>query len=188
METLKQLDEKIFLYLNNLGTEKWDGFWIIMTDQWMSIPLYAFLMFLIYKKTNLKSAFVSLATILAMMVVVYGISQLAKYGVARPRPCNMGFDMRFPLALKGKECGEYGFFSTHASSGMALILFTGLILKKYYRYILIPLFIWLAFFCYSRIYVGKHYLGDIIAGLLVGLIVGYLFYKLRLMITKKYNV
>lgn len=95
----------------------------------------------------------------------------------------MNFEMRYPLK---EDCGDYGFFSSHASVGMALMLFMGLLLKKYYRYIFWPLMLWLALFSFSRVYVGKHYPGDIIVGLLVGAILAILFYKIRLYIAKRY--
>lgn len=185
METLKQLDTELFLYLNNLGTTSWDSFWIWMTDEWVSIPVYILLSWLIYWKTGLKRAFISGITIVVMLAVTYGVSKLFKYGVMRPRPCTMGFDMRFPLQT---DCGDYGFFSSHASVGSALIFFAGLILKKYYRYIFWPLLIWLALFGYSRIYVGKHYPGDILAGLCFGIFLGVLFYRIRIYLIKKYNL
>lgn len=185
MESIQNLDQQFFIFLNNLGNSTWDGFWVVMTNQWMSIPVYILLSWLILRKTGFKSTFVSMTFIFFMVVAVYGLSHLVKYGVARPRPCTMGFDMRFPLH---EDCGDYGFFSTHASVGMALMLFIGLILKPYYKYILWPLMTWLTLFCYSRIYVGKHYPGDIIVGLLVGLIFGVLFYRLRGCVVKHYKV
>lgn len=185
METIKQLDGQLFLFLNNMGSSSWDGFWMIMTDQWMSIPVYVILTLLMWWKTGFKSTFVSLIFIFTMLVIVFGLSRLVKYGIARPRPCTMNFDMRFPIK---EDCGDFGFFSTHASVGMALIYFIGRILKPYFKYIFWPLMIWLTLFCYSRIYVGKHYPGDIIVGLAIGLIFAFVFYKIRVFVRKKYLI
>lgn len=183
METLKQWDTDLFLYLNHMGNPTWDGFWAAFTNQWMSIPVYAILVLLILWKTGFKQAVVTGIVMLAMLVVTYGISKLSKYGVARPRPCTMNFDMRYPLS---EECGDYGFFSSHASVGMALMLYIGSILKRYYKYIFWPLMIWLAFFSFSRVYVGKHYPGDILVGLLIGAVLAVMFYKIRLYVAQKY--
>lgn len=184
METLKQLDEQLFLYLNNLGNSTWDGFWLIITDQWMSIPLYALLVILIYVKTGFKKTVVTVGAIGALVIFTLVISRLVKYGVLRPRPCTLDLPMRYPL---NSDCGDYGFFSTHASVGMALMLFIGKILKEYYRYILWPLMTWVVLFCVSRIYVGKHYPGDIIVGFAVGIVVGLIFYRIRMYVLKKYG-
>ena len=185
METLKHWDTEAFLFLNHLGNSTWDGFWVLLTNQWVSIPIYLLLVLLILWKTGFKQAFVTGVVLFAMLVVTYGLSKLSKYGIARPRPCTMGFDMRYPLKT---DCGDFGFFSSHASVGMALMLFTGLILKKYFKYIFWPLMIWLALFGVSRIYVGKHYPGDVIVGFLVGAVLAVVFYKLRIFIAKKYNL
>ncbi|PKR80175.1 phosphatase PAP2 family protein [Brumimicrobium salinarum] len=190
METLKNIDEQLFLYLNNLGTESWDGFWLIITDKYLAFPLYALLALLILWKTGFKSAVISGFMILGTVAVAYGISLAMKYGIARPRPCNtfeFGSEMRFPLALKGKECGDFGFVSSHATVGMAMITLIALILKPYFKYILAPLIAWVALFSYSRIYVGKHYPGDLIVGILIGIVVGILAFKAHGWVQKKYS-
>lgn len=191
METLIGLDEQLFLYLNNMGTESWDGFWLAFTNQWMSIPIYLLLSLMILRKHWFKQAVVDGVFIVALVVFSIGLSHLFKYGFMRPRPCAV-FDtyseMRFPLRTIGEGCGEYGFYSTHAAVGMALMVFIGLTLKPYYKWILWPLMIWVAFFCYSRIYVGKHFPSDLIAGVISGAVFGSIFFRLRGWVHTKYKV
>lgn len=189
METLINLDVQYFLYLNNLGTESWDSFWMIITNKYLAFPLYGLLALLILWKTGFKSAVMSGFVILGTVATAYVISYLMKHGIARPRPCNVfeiGTEMRFPSAAKGKDCGDFGFISSHATVGMAMITLIALILKPYYKYIIFPLLIWIGLFSYSRIYVGKHYPGDLIVGLLIGFIVGWLGYKLHGWAKKKF--
>ena len=50
MDKLIELDHQLFLWLNNLGNESWDWLWLLITDKWTAIPLYALLLFLIFKK------------------------------------------------------------------------------------------------------------------------------------------
>ncbi|HLW29491.1 MAG TPA: phosphatase PAP2 family protein [Brumimicrobium sp.] len=191
MEALQNIDVQLFLYLNNLGTEGWDSFWMIITDKYLAFPLYALLALLVLWKTGFKSAVVSGFVILGTVAVAYGISLAMKYGFARPRPCNVfeiGTEMRFPLASKGKECGDFGFVSSHATVGMAMITLIALILKPYFKHIIWPLLAWVALFSYSRIYVGKHYPGDLIIGLLIGLLVGLIAFKVRGWVAKKYGI
>lgn len=188
METLRQLDSDLFLYLNQMGTEQWDGFWLILTDQWMAFPLYGLLALLILWKSGFKSAVVSGFFIIASVVISYAISYAFKEGIARPRPCNVYniyTEMRFPLKEVGKGCGTYGFVSSHATVAMAMITLIGLILRRYFKWIMIPLMTWVLLFGYSRIYVGKHYPGDIIVGFAVGLAVGVLVYKVRVWLEKR---
>ena len=191
MEALQNLDVQLFLYLNNLGTESWDGFWMIITDKYLAFPLYGLLALLVLWKTGFKSAVVSGFMILVTVTTAYVISYLFKHGIARPRPCNVfdiGTEMRFPLAAKGKECGDFGFVSSHATVGMAMITLIALILKPYYKYLIYPLLAWVVLFSYSRIYVGKHYPADLIVGILIGFVVGLIAFKVRSWILRKYMV
>ncbi|RYM35823.1 phosphatase PAP2 family protein [Brumimicrobium glaciale] len=190
MGNLLKLDDQLFLFLNNLGTESWDGFWLFITDKYLAFPLYGLLALLVLWKTGFKSAVVSGFMILGTVATAYVISYLMKHGIARPRPCNIfeiGTEMRFPLASKGKECGDFGFVSSHATVGMAMITLIALILKPYYKYIVFPLTVWILLFSYSRIYVGKHYPGDLIVGILIGFIVGWIGFKVRELILNKYK-
>ena len=59
MESILQLDTDLFLYLNGLGTTTWDGFWMFITGKWNAIPLYALLLYLLYKKLGLKNTLLS---------------------------------------------------------------------------------------------------------------------------------
>lgn len=177
MEKLKQVDLDLFNYLNSMGTESWDWFWLASTNQWMSIPIYALLCWLIFRKESLKPAIVHGIFLVGVVIASYAISHILKDLIMRPRPCDMSFDIRY---LTGEDCaGKYGFPSTHSSVGMGIMIYIGLVLKPYYRYILPVLMTWVLFFAYSRIYVGRHYPGDVIVGILVGLIVGLSAYFIR---------
>lgn len=183
METLQYLDKEVFLYLNNLGESSYDWFWVFITHKWASLPLYGLVVWLIFRKTGFKNTFIRLVLIGLMIIAAYGISHLVKYGVMRPRPCNMNFDARTLV----DDCGTYGFFSSHATSAFALTLYIGKILKTYYRQAIFWMIVWASLMSYSRIYVGKHYPGDIIIGCIVGLLIGWLFYQLQERLVRKFT-
>ncbi|TFG73941.1 MAG: phosphatase PAP2 family protein, partial [Flavobacteriales bacterium] len=44
-ENLLHLDKELFLFLNHLGNESWDGFWLFLSNKFSSIPLYVLLLF-----------------------------------------------------------------------------------------------------------------------------------------------
>lgn len=182
IEYLQQLDQELFLYLNNLGTANWDWFWTTITNEYLSLPIYVLITWLIYKKTGFRKAFVSVALIGAMVISTYGFAEIIKHLTARVRPCAMGFDARILV----QECDDYGFFSAHSSCAMAIAVLTGLILKPYYKIAFYGMLAWAILMAYSRIYVGKHFPGDVIVGLLVGVIAGLLFYRLQGYIIKKW--
>jgi len=177
IDKLLKYDTDLFLFLNNLGSEPWDGLWLVITDKLTFIPLYAVLLFLLYKKYGLKSLLVFVVVVALMITFTDQITNVFKRGFQRPRPCgeaNLIDQMRF-IAVR---CGKYGFFSGHSSNSMAAAVFAGLMLRPYYKNLIFILLFWSAVVAYSRIYVGVHYPLDILCGLTFGAISGFLFYKL----------
>src|SRR5690606_28646301 len=186
MEQLIEFDKELFLLLNNLGNPVWDDFWNILTNKWSSIPLYAVLIYLLYKSLGLKGAIISIILVAGMITITDQLANVFKDAFQRPRPCRQEGVMEFARII-AERCGRYGYFSAHAASSAALALYMGLILKPFYSKIFPILIIWAAMVAYSRIYVGVHYPGDILTGMLLGVIVGWIFYKIQQSLLRKYN-
>ena len=180
MEELIQLDQDIFLYLNGLGTTTFDGFWMFITGKWNSIPLYALLLYLLYKKTGIKA---TLITVCVVGLMIGSTDQLAnlfkKVLFLRPRPCHEEVVYEAMRLVKSYCGGKYGYFSAHAASSMALAVFLGKVLKPHIKYLGGFLLTWAVIVGYSRIYIGVHYPGDVLTGMLFGVIIALLMYKLQ---------
>jgi len=177
IDQLLQYDTELFLYLNNLGTPTWDGLWLLITNKLTFVPMYALLLYLIYKKFGLKTLLFSILIIALMITFTDQITNVFKRGFERLRPCRQEGvmeEMRFIAA----RCGKYGFFSGHSSNSMAAAVFAGLLLKPFYKKLIFILLFWSAIVAYSRIYVGVHYPLDIICGMAFGAISGFMFYKI----------
>ncbi|GGD25528.1 phosphatase PAP2 family protein [Hyunsoonleella pacifica] len=177
IEQLLEYDTELFLFLNNLGSEPWDTLWLIITDKLTFIPLYAILLFLLYKKFGAKSLLVFVVVVALMITFTDQVTNMFKRGFERPRPCGVS-DLADQLRFIAVRCGKYGFFSGHSSNSMAAAVFAGLALRSYYKNLIFVLLFWSAIVAYSRIYVGVHYPLDIVCGLTFGAISGFLFYKL----------
>ena len=54
-----------------------------------------------------------------------------------------------------------------------------LTLRKNYKYTWM-FFIWPLLFAYSRVYIGVHFPLDVTVGALLGIVIGYVFYKLSI--------
>ena len=179
IETLLQYDEQLFLFLNNLGTPSWDEFWRIVTEKWTSLPLYALLLFLVFKKFGLKATLIVMICAAIMITATDQLANLFKYILfKRPRPCRER-ELELLMRFVADGCGRYGYFSAHAASSMAAAVFLGLLLKPFYKALPFLLLLWASVVAYSRIYLGVHYPLDIITGMFFGAWIGLAVYKLN---------
>ncbi|PKQ44837.1 phosphatase PAP2 family protein [Confluentibacter flavum] len=185
IDKIIEYDKQLFLFLNNLGSPTWDLLWLIITDELTFIPLYAILLFLLYKKFGVKVLLLFIVIVAVMITFTDQITNVFKRGFERPRPCRAEGVMEYTRFI-AKRCGLYGFFSGHSSNSMAAAVFAGLLLKPYYKNLLIVLLIWSFIVAYSRIYVGVHYPLDIVCGLTFGAITGFAFYKVSVYIIRRY--
>ena len=66
---LQLLDERLFVFLNSLGSERWDRFWLFVTHKLTWIPLYAALLYLVHRQYGARHLLIILALIVAMLSV-----------------------------------------------------------------------------------------------------------------------
>ncbi len=176
--TLEEIDIQILVYLNSLGSEFWDPIWIILTNKTTYIPLFAFIVYYIYKRFGLKQTAFIIVFISILILFTDQFTNFIKDSFQRLRPCREGY-----LGLREIDiyCGKYGFFSAHASNSIAVSLFIIKIMReKYSSMFSLILISWVFVFSYSRIYLGLHYPMDILCGLIFGVISSTLFYHIYL--------
>ncbi|MEP3837571.1 MAG: phosphatase PAP2 family protein [Algibacter sp.] len=185
IDQLLQYDTELFVYLNGLGSATWDGLWLAITHKFTFAPLYALLLFLLYKQFGLKSLLIFIVIIALMVTFTDQITNVFKRTFMRPRPCGAE-DIADKIRFIAVRCGKYGFFSGHSSNTMAAAVFTGLMLKPYYKNLIFILLLWSAIVAYSRIYVGVHYPLDIFCGMTFGALSGFMFFKLATYAIKRF--
>ena len=184
MEHLINLDKELFLFLNGLGSEPFDGFWKIITKQIYWTPLFLAVFYLLQQKLGWKKLGVIILFLAVLITFTDQITNLFKNTFERLRPCNNPeFD---GIMRKVITRNSFSYFSGHAANSMASTTFVFLIIRKYYKYTYL-LFLFPLIFAYSRIYLGLHYPGDILTGYLAGSIFGFGCYKLYLFLGKRYN-
>jgi len=184
LEELLALDKEIFVYLNNLGSAPFDGFWKIITKQIYWTPLFVSVFYFIQKKIGMKQLFLIIVFLALLITFTDQMTNLFKNAFQRLRPCN---DSEIKNLIRIViERKSPSFFSGHASNSMASTLFIYLILRKYYNHTYL-LFLFPLIFAYSRIYLGLHFPIDILSGYVFGLLTGFCFYLLYNYFYLKYN-
>ena len=187
LDSLLHFDQDLFLYLNGLGSEKWDPFWLFITNKWGSIPLYFFLLILSIKAFSKRELLLYLLFIVLLVTFTDQFTNLAKNTFDRLRPCfEPELDGMVRLVKEG--CGyQYGYFSAHATNTFGVALFFISVLGRTYRWMVVPLLLWASVVSYSRIYVGVHYPLDVFSGIVAGIIIGLIFGKIYFWAKNKLN-
>ncbi|OCB68525.1 phosphatase PAP2 family protein [Flavobacterium piscis] len=173
LERIKELDINLLVYLNSLGSETFDKFWLIITNQLNWTPLFLLMFYGIYKKIGGKQTLYVILFIAILITFTDQTTNLFKHTFQRLRPCNNPDINSIIRVVQVRN--SYSFFSGHAANTMAVATFLFLVLKRYFKYLGF-LFLWPLIFAYSRIYLGLHYPGDILTGYFFGALFGFLIY------------
>jgi len=186
IQSLIELDKELLLFINSFHNGYWDNFFWMFTSKEVWIPLYLTIAYVIFKNHGMRG----LVTLLAIGLLITLCDQIStnvfKEGFERLRP-SRDPDLKYLVHLiNGKRGGMYGFVSSHATNSFGLAMFTALLFRK--RTYTLFIFIWAAINAYSRMYMGVHYPGDIVGGLLLGLFLGQIVYSIYLRIIPRFIV
>jgi undecaprenyl-diphosphatase len=169
LEFLKDIDRSFFLFLNGMNSPFLDQVMYYSSKSMLWVPLYIVFFYLIIRKYRWQTLLVLVVAALAITVSDQ-LSNLAKELFHRLRPSNEpGLTVHLVNAYKG---GTFGFYSAHASNSFTVAVFLILLLRNYHRWFLIPVLIWALFISFTRIYLGVHYPGDTLAGIMMGSLIG----------------
>jgi len=180
---LEQLDRQLFLFINSLNSPFWDNIMFIISAKLTWVPLYLAVIWALWLKYRRKLLIILLFVIMAV-TLSDRLSVAVKNTVKRPRPCHEKTLEGIVHIVKGKCGGEYGFVSSHASNAFMVALFSLLLIRK--KWYTVSIIIWALVVGYSRIYLGVHYPGDVVAGSMLGALAGWFTVFLYKVIDRKY--
>lgn len=165
---LQALDTNATLFINGMHCSYMDNFMMIYTGRFIWIPLYLSLLIVMLRNFPLRVNIACLlVTILLVTVNDQVSSSLIRPLIGRLRPSNpMNPISAFIHVVDGYRGGRYGFPSAHAANCFGAAIFVYYVFR---RSVLSKVFAaWAILMCYSRVYLGVHYVGDVLLGCLVG--------------------
>ncbi|MCL4552336.1 MAG: phosphatase PAP2 family protein [Candidatus Marsarchaeota archaeon] len=142
--------------LNSLMAPFAESFFIVL-------PLVA--IWLYYRKDKNVFSFA------VAVVGLYIIGDIIKMIVMEPRPCSLP---QFSWINQVGCDTTFSFPSNHA-----MVLTGPLVFLKGYTYLRWLYVIWLVLILFGRVYLGQHYLTDVLAGMLISIFLSYLLYRYR---------
>ena len=187
-----ELDKQLFLLINGAHAPWLDAVMTFVTSAYTWIPFYVllFVYIIIKKEYDLGNpfkkrggtrndvivaggwkiaVFILAATLLTFLLTDQISASVIKPLFHRLRPSHDPATENIARFITGRG-GMYGFVSNHAANFFGLAAITTLFIRKKW-------YTWLIFFIailvsYSRIYVGKHFPGDVICGAILGYAIG----------------
>ena len=183
---MEQLDQSVTLWLNGLHCPFTDGMWLLFSNRTVWIPLYLLGAGLMIWRCGWKKGLAMVLLTALAILCVDQFANLIKNLVARPRPCNDAFMNAMGHRLLEGRSRSYSFFSAHAANAIAFAICSAHALHpgtkrakaKNGRDTLSTVYaviisIWAAMVGLSRVFVGKHYLGDVLVGFIAGGIIAF---------------
>ena len=183
---MEQLDQTITLWLNGLHCPFTDGMWLLFSNRTVWIPLYLLGAGLMIWRCGWKKGLAMVLLTALAILCVDQFADLIKNWVARPRPCNDAFMNAMGHRLLEGRSRSYSFFSAHAANAIAFAICSAHALHpgtkrakaKNGRDTLSTVYaviisIWATMVGLSRVFVGKHYLGDVMVGFIAGGIIAF---------------
>ena len=182
MGSLQKIDEYLFRIINSAAWEQMDELMILISSKWFWIPLYIYILYLIYKRFSDQFIKILLGLGLLIFLADFGSVHLFKEVFERARPCHFLEGIRVVDGCGG----PFGFISSHASNSFAIAFFMALLFRNFWGFAW--LFSWAVVIGFSRIYLGVHYPFDILGGMFWGLFVSLLVYYIYKMKIKDFDL
>ena len=186
LEYLNDIDTDALLAVNGLHDMFQDAFWWMVSAKWSSALLLLAIVWILLHQ-NRRHALLMLVMLAFTVLVADQVSSgLIKHLVERLRPTHDPSLDNMVHVINGYRGGMYGFVSSHAANFFAVATLLSFVMR--HRLVTCSLFTWALLQCYSRVYLGVHYPGDIMGGIVVGVLAGWLLWCLMRWIQHRWRL
>ncbi len=178
---LHQIDYELLIWINrSLANGGLDAVMPWWRDKLTWIPLYLFFLFLFFRSFGRRAWIAVLLLVMTAGTSDLVSSRIIKPAVARLRPCQNP-EIREDIIVR-IPCGPgRSFPSSHAANHFAVAVFLiGLFRSGKGRFFAPLLLFWAGSIAFGQVYVGVHYPLDVLAGALLGTLIGSLMAGLAL--------
>lgn len=186
IDYLMDIDAEALLAVNGMYNSFQDALWWMVSAKWSSALLVLSLLWILVHKNRRHALLVLAMVALAVLLADQVSSGLIKHLVERLRPTHDPSLENAVHIVNGYRGGMYGFVSSHAANFFAIATLVSFIMR--HRLVVIALYGWGLAQCYSRMYLGVHYPGDILGGIIVGVLAGWLVWRLMCWIQYRWRL
>ena len=179
LEKILDHERDLFLFLNSLQSQFGDQFMWLFSGKiaWVPVSLLFIVILLYLNRQRWKEVLlIFVAVALVITLCDQFASSFCKPFFARLRPTHHPAFMDEVRTVFDYKGGLYGFISSHAANAFGFATLTSMIFRN--RLYTISIFLWAIVNSYSRIYLGVHFISDIVPGIVAGLVFGYIVYVL----------
>lgn len=177
VEKILAYERDLFFMLNGSDSPFLDRFMWLFSGKAVWLPLAAFILIvLLYKKKWKESILILLGIVLVVTLCDQFASHVCKPIFTRFRPTHHPDFMDQVKTVFDYRGGRYGFISSHAANAFGFATYMSLLFR--YRLFTWTIFLWAALTAYTRVYLGVHFISDIVPGAIAGVFFGWLVYWL----------
>lgn len=165
------MDQQIFFFINSRHNEFFDAFMWMLSQKNVWIPLYAALLYAVWRNYSWKGALSLLVVFgIGMLFTDWGNAHILRPWIGRLRPSNPDNPIA-PMVhiVYGRHATGCGMPSAHSANMWLLTFVVCHWLRSRWVYVSMPVVTLLI--CYSRVYLGFHYPGDILGGFVLAAMV-----------------
>lgn len=189
-EHIHKFDQNLTLEINSWDSPVTDPVWQFFSDIPVWIPMYVLIVACLIWRLGWKKGLIMTLAAVATFGFCDQFSNLIKDLVCRVRPLNDAYMLENGLNVLEGASRSFSFFSAHSANafGLATSTLIGFRLDKRLKCkgYATWMFFWASMVALSRVFVGKHYLGDILAGALIGAAAGFAFASIAKNIITRY--